>query len=213
MLVYPWLKHYDFREASKAFTVTRALLTSVYPRLGLMSLSPSKSNTGQPSSDSHSLETNRLSLSQALIITAGLAGLLGLCGGAAIRFSLANSSNTRFLSPLQTFPELSNWASTPPQNAANAHYSSEDPESRGSNNSPTEKAIRMPAFDSMEPLSDTIDDSASATNDQIGLEDSLEEPEKFDITTFDAFAARDKASAPRDPLEALSKGPNWSRSD
>ena len=58
-----------------------------------------------------------LTLSQAFIITAGLAGLIGLCGGVIIRFSLATSHNARFLSPLQTFPTLSNWTSEASQEA------------------------------------------------------------------------------------------------
>ncbi len=52
-----------------------------------------------------------LTLSQALTITAGMAGLVGLVSGVVIRFSLAHSSNARFLSPLQTFPAQSNWTS------------------------------------------------------------------------------------------------------
>ncbi|MGB3787439.1 MAG: hypothetical protein WA949_05465 [Phormidesmis sp.] len=49
-----------------------------------------------------------LTLSQALTITAGMAGLVGLVSGVVIRFSLAHSSDARFFSPLQTFPALSN---------------------------------------------------------------------------------------------------------
>lgn len=50
-----------------------------------------------------------LTLSQALIITAGMAGLIGLISGGLIRFSLTHSSNARFLSPLQTFPTSPDW--------------------------------------------------------------------------------------------------------
>ncbi|MGB7250475.1 MAG: hypothetical protein WBC73_16170 [Phormidesmis sp.] len=75
-----------------------------------MSLSPLKSGYPRPSQSTHTgAETDGspaepLTLFQALIITAGLAGLIGLCSGATIRFALAHSANARFLSPLQTFP-------------------------------------------------------------------------------------------------------------
>ncbi len=179
-----------------------------------MSLSPFKSNIGQPASTPRQPETDPLSLSQALIITAGLAGLLGLCGGVAIRFSLANSSNTRFLSPLQTFPELSNWAPTPSQNAADSQYSPEGTESDGRNDSLAEEAIRVPAFDAMEPLRESTDDQAQRSSDQTDLEDRPQEAEAVDIKTFDAFAARDETrTLPLDPLETLKKGPSWPRSE
>ncbi len=85
-----------------------------------MSLSPFNSNAEQaPSTQS---KDERLSVSQALLITAGLAGLVGLFIGGLIRFSLANSSNVRFLSPLQTFPALSTWAPELPQGTADSHY-------------------------------------------------------------------------------------------
>jgi hypothetical protein len=67
-------------------------------------------------------QDNRLNLAQSLLITAGLAGLTGLLMGAVVRFSLSQSSNTRFLSPLQTFPELADWAPELPQGTADAHY-------------------------------------------------------------------------------------------
>ncbi len=176
-----------------------------------MSLSPFKSDIGKPASASHQPETDRLTLSQALIITAGLAGLLGLCGGAAIRFSLASSPSARFLSPLQTFPELSTWASAPDQRA-DARNSPEDTE--GSASPSTQEAIRMPAFDAMEPLSESAaDEWRQSASDQPDLEGSREQAEIFDITTFDAFAARDDSrNPPLDPLETLRKGPNWGAS-
>ena len=175
-----------------------------------MSLSPSKSSASKSASALHQPEGDRLTRSQALIITAGLAGLLGLCGGAAIRFSLANASNTRFLSPLQTFPELSNWTATPAQNAVDSQASLEA-EVDDSRRSP-EEAIRMPAFDAMEPLRESSDDQTFSPSDQTGRENSLRETEAVDITTFDTFAARDETpSPPPDPLETLRKGPSWSR--
>jgi len=67
----------------------------------------------QPNKQPSKPSSSPLTLSQALTITAGLAGLIGLLSGGAMRFSLSKSSNTRFLSPLQTFPALSNWSSSP----------------------------------------------------------------------------------------------------
>lgn len=176
-----------------------------------MSLSPFKSDVGKPASVSHQPDTDRLTLSQALIITAGLAGLLGLCGGAAIRFSLANSSSTRFLSPLQTFPKLSTWAPVPDQNA-DAQNSSDGAES--SDSPPIPEAIRMPVFDAMEPLSESTNERDQTVSGQPDLEGSREQAEVFDITTFDAFAARDDSrNPPPNPLETLRKGPNWGASE
>ncbi len=93
-----------------------------------MSLSPFNSGTQQPSthrnpSKNASDKENRLRLSQALLITAGLAGLVGLFCGVVIRFSLSSSSTASFLSPLQTFPALPDWTPELPQGTADAHYS------------------------------------------------------------------------------------------
>jgi hypothetical protein len=97
-----------------------------------MSTSPLNPNGSQPNgSQSNGSQSNgqpnkpsrdRLKRSQALLITAGLAGLVGLCGGIMMRFSLSNSSSARFLSPLQTFPDLANWTPELPQGTADAHY-------------------------------------------------------------------------------------------
>ncbi len=92
-----------------------------------MSISPFGSGKSQPVSSSSSIppqrsETEPVSLSQALIITAGMAGLIGLFSGVIIRFSLSNSPNARFLSPLQTFPALSSWTPELPQATADSHY-------------------------------------------------------------------------------------------
>ena len=83
-----------------------------------MSLSPFKSNASQLSTRPRKVP---LSLLQALLITAGLAGLVGLSGGIVIRFSLSHSPNARFLSPLQTFPPLPNWTPELPQGTADSH--------------------------------------------------------------------------------------------
>ncbi len=85
-----------------------------------MSLSPFSRDNRPLQSSSLSTQLARskpqpsasLTLSQALIITAGLAGLIGLLSGGIMRFSLSRSSNARFLSPLQTFPTLANRSST-----------------------------------------------------------------------------------------------------
>lgn len=87
-----------------------------------MSTSPLPPNNSQPSGQPNGSKRDRLKRSQALLITAGLAGLVGLCGGIMMRFSLSNSSSARFLSPLQTFPDLANWTPELPQGTAAAHY-------------------------------------------------------------------------------------------
>jgi hypothetical protein len=86
-----------------------------------MSTSPVQANTRQPSPPDRP-KSDRLSRSQALLITAGLAGFIGLSSGIIMRFSLSNSSSARFLSPLQTFPDLPDWAPELPQGTADSHY-------------------------------------------------------------------------------------------
>ncbi|MBE9060170.1 hypothetical protein [cf. Phormidesmis sp. LEGE 11477] len=80
-----------------------------------MSISPSK-HQQKLRSPQNALKRDRseippLSIFQALTITAGMAGLVGLISGAIIRFSLTTSPNARFLSPIQTFPTSSDWES------------------------------------------------------------------------------------------------------
>jgi hypothetical protein len=88
-----------------------------------MSTSPLNPNSSQPnSSQPNKPNRDRLNRSQALLITAGLAGLLGLFSGIIMRFSFSNSPSARFLSPLQTFPDLANWTPELPQGTADAHY-------------------------------------------------------------------------------------------
>lgn len=146
----------------------------------------------------------RLSLSQALIITAGLAGIIGLGSGAAIRFSLATSSNTRFLNPLQTFPALPNWAPELPQGAAaDSHYlpGSAAPNRTGGVDSLPAPADRAASTDSRSiPAADAVDSPDGTFPNQNSA--------AFDTRSFDAFAARDKGNnSPADLRETLEKGP------
>jgi hypothetical protein len=86
-----------------------------------MSTSPAEAKTRQPSHPDRP-KSDRLSRSQALLITAGLAGFIGLSSGIIMRFSLSSSSSVRFLSPLQTFPDLPDWTPELPQGTADSHY-------------------------------------------------------------------------------------------
>ncbi len=86
-----------------------------------MSTSSLHTKTGKPTPPDQS-DSDRLSRSQALLITAGLAGFIGLFSGLIMRFSLSNSPTARFLSPLQTFPDLADWAPELPQGTADSHY-------------------------------------------------------------------------------------------
>lgn len=149
-----------------------------------MSISPFKSSASAKSNN------ERLTLSQALLITAGLAGLFGLGSGAVIRFSLSNSPDASFLSPLQTFPALSSWAPELPQGTADAHYLP------GGISSQSRDTFQSPA--------------------QIQTFEYSDEPatvERFDPSNFDTFAGRGNASIPTaapssDPFELLQSGPN-----
>ncbi|EDX87666.1 hypothetical protein S7335_5376 [Synechococcus sp. PCC 7335] len=81
-----------------------------------MSISPSKQKPRAPHTViKNKLDVRPLSLSQALTITAGMAGLIGLVSGAVIRFLLTSSPDASFLSPIQTFPTSSNWSTTLPE--------------------------------------------------------------------------------------------------
>lgn len=167
-----------------------------------------------------------LTLRQALTITAGLAGLVGLLGGGLVRFSLANSSNTRFLSPLQTFPALSDWPSAetsqPPEGA------SDPPLPETTDVFPFEEEAAPLEEDTWQ--NDLLEtepwDGDSELNWQTSEDDfDTFRSERFTSTpaaitepgrsaapsTFDAFAnrsaARSRPGEDDDPLEALSKGP------
>jgi hypothetical protein len=155
-----------------------------------MSLSPFK-----PGHSKHSLSSSApskeaaLTRAQALLITAGIAGLIGLSGGAVVRFLLSNSANARFLSPLQTFPAIPTWASDlSADELAGSELSDEDSLSRFG-------AVE----DATVPL-ESADSSLNATPDTA--------EESFNPSTFDAFAARSgSGKRSEDPLETLKRGP------
>ncbi len=154
-----------------------------------MSISPLKSNTSQSNSSGRS-SRDRLTLSQALLITAGLAGLVGLCSGAIIRFSLSNSDGARFLSPLQTFPALSNWSPELPQGTAEAHYLPDGTSLK--NNDNLQESSRIQTFKSRD-------------EEQIDGKQILN---RFDPSTFDTFANRaSDAERTVDPFKTLQNGP------
>lgn len=172
-----------------------------------------------------------LTLSQALTITAGLAGLIGLLSGGVMRFSLAKSSNARFLSPLQTFPALSNWSSSPngvedasagrerDNDAINSWEREADLDwetgsdfdefsSEGFTESPRARELTIEGSavgtETLEPFFEP--DSGlypDSTTDSDAATDSIAPSD------FDAFADRNEGRhrAGEDPLKALSEGP------
>lgn len=166
---------------------TRPLTDGIF-----MSISPFKSDKksrSHPRPIQKKLDDQPLTLSQALIITAGMAGLIGLVSGAFIRFSLTHSSNGRFLSPLQTFPALSNWtpdASEPIVDSSNLLETGDASPNNG--------------------LGDGLGDSPE-------LRDGSDRDDSLDDTgypkSFDEFANRSQPSfqSGQDPLEALRSGP------
>lgn len=202
-----------------------------------MALSPFNLGTGKNSTDAQPRSkgtSDRLSLSQALTITAGLAGLVGLCSGVIIRFSLANSPNARFLSPLQTFPALSNWSperlseSSPSPYKSGAYksdaYSLDDAEPQFEQLETPSSDEGVDSFDRQrldpqesgypqqfesQSLEDTwADESFSRQTEESAENDAL------DARTFDSFAkrsAKDAAGAVSDPWQRLEQGPQLSR--
>ncbi|MEL7511380.1 MAG: hypothetical protein AAGM27_04410 [Cyanobacteria bacterium J06554_3] len=161
------------------------------------SSSPSQSDKTTPKADP-------LTLSQALTITAGMAGLIGLLSGVAMRFSLANSSNARFLSPLQTFPALSNWSPQLPQSPGRSEALSGE---ALSGEAPRER------WES--ELDEAYRDSADA---QLELSEPTD-PAAYDfisVDSFDEFADRKEGTADvdgPDPWETLRRGPSLSDPD
>ena len=162
--------------------------------LNPMSLSPFK--FGANKSPSSAVKDQKLTLSESLLITAGLAGLIGLGGGAIIRFSLPHSPNASFLSPLQTFPTLSSWPSASPSDTADAQA----PETPTPDSDRSPEALPLPAFERLAPLAGGESDQPSST--------SGADLESIDTATFDSFADRQNSSQPADPWEALKQGPD-----
>ena len=157
-----------------------------------MSLSPFK--FGASKSPSSAPKDQKLTLSESLLITAGLAGLIGLGGGAIVRFSLSHSPNASFLSPLQTFPTLSSWPSASPSDTADAQAPGTEERDR------SPEALPLPAFERLAPLADGESDQPSST--------SGADLESIDTATFDSFADRQNSSQPADPWETLKQGPD-----
>ncbi|MGC1307464.1 MAG: hypothetical protein WA885_09565 [Phormidesmis sp.] len=179
-----------------------------------MSTSPLKSGINRLSDASAQGGDDRLTLSQALIITAGMAGLVGLSSGVIVRFLLADSPDARFLSPLQTFPALSDWSSELPQGTADSAYVPGDAV-------PADQVIleqsvytedQISTIDSINPAnskeqlaSDPGDDTFDSTSflDTEATQDIA----PVDTATFDTFAGRGRSDRPVDPLKALETGP------
>ncbi len=174
-----------------------------------------------------------LTFSQALTITAGMAGLVGLFSGGAVRFSLAHSPNTRALSPLQTFPSLPDSPNEASQLDLEVfEASAAPPTSLPEVTSPEVTSLerwQIPsesAWNANTDDFDTFDESntESFTDSSATVEPFLAEVspsrdvlDSGDLTnnraptptTFDAFASRDTQGRTTDvnPLEALSNGP------
>lgn len=174
---------------------------------------------------------DRLTLPQALTITAGLAGLVGLCSGAIIRFAISNSSNARFLSPLQTFPALSNWTPALPD-ATESDLPAEASElaepAAGASSAPFEGRSRSEDAWSEDVWSedawseDSIDTSIDTRSESVYTEDLLVEervPEQTvapatDVRTFDTFADRSEpveTGTGDTPLQRLERGPSFGK--
>lgn len=174
-----------------------------------MSLSPSRMNARKRSK---SASSEPLTLSQALLITAGLAGIVGLCSGAFLRFSLANSSDARFLSPLQTFPALSNWTPELPQKTADSHYlpGGQNESVKGGDRATSEAASADATILTFEPAAPIDSNQSSPIGDSLNTEITVDS-EPTDTATFDAFAARENGrQRTTAPLDLLQKGPDLS---
>lgn len=173
-----------------------------------MSLSPSKMDARKSSKPT--VVPGPLTLPQALLITAGFAGLVGLCGGAFLRFSVAKSPDARFLSPLQTFPALSNWTPELPQKTADSHYLpgggseyQEGGDRVSSEASPADSTILT-----FEPAAPIDSNKSSPISNSLNTEITVDS-ESTDTATFDAFAARGNSrQRTAAPLDLLKKGPD-----
>lgn len=167
--------------------------------------------TSIASQASNSTDNERLSLSQALTITAGLAGLIGLCSGVIIRFSLAHSPNARFLSPLQTFPALSNWT---PETSPESNRDYDLPSNARSQVEPFEALPRTEETSER----DVFQDSEGAWVEEAAPQQSAQEPSitsPVDRSTFETFANRREEGSEQnsnDPWKRLEEGPQLGRS-
>lgn len=175
-----------------------------------------------------------LTLSQALTITAGLAGLIGLLSGGVMRFSLARSSNARFLSPLQTFPTLSDWSSETNATAVEVPEGVNDWKNNDWENNERDSWKRNTDlnwqtggdFDEFSSESFTEFPSSGERAPEVnvrvepfsGIEqerfgeasDESFAPELFAPSNFDDFADRQEGrlrTGDQDPLKSLSEGP------
>lgn len=155
-----------------------------------------------------------LTISQALIVTAGIAGLLGLCGGAILRFAFAHSPDTRFLSPLQTFPALSDWDSELSEETANARdesgdgYAGKTPDV-GANSAYSEGAQSRSTILTSEPA--PIDSSKRSSISESSDTQIDQGSEPTEVNSFDTFAARGKKrQRTAAPLDLLEQGPDLS---
>ena len=161
---------------------------------------PWRSSAPQPPQKTNP-DSTPLTLSQALIITGGMAGLIGLLGGGVMRFSLAHSSTASFLSPLQTFPALSDWSPELPQGTADSHY--------------LPGGTRRDSWETDSPANyDPASDSEAVYFERgAGFEGSNSAVESPDSNNFDAWSRRGENTRPaaeasgRDPWETLRNGP------
>ena len=175
-----------------------------------------------------------LTLFQALTITAGLAGLIGLLSGGVMRFSLSRSSNARFLSPLQTFPTLSDWSSELDAADIEVPEGGNDWKNNAWGNNEVDRwgrntdlnwqtggdfdefssegftefpssGERTPEVNgSLEPFSGIEKESYGEASDESFA------PESFVPSNFDDFADRQEGrlrTGEQDPLKSLSEGP------
>lgn len=180
-------------------------------------------STSQPNRPPNSSANSPLTLAQALTITAGLAGLIGLLSGSVMRFSLSKSSNARFLSPLQTFPELSDWSSAPAPNVLDSAESGDAWEDNSSDSWSENADLNWETgsdFDefSSEGFTESPRSSALTLEGKEQLESFSEADTGLTIVspdnaiaprTFDAFADRKEGRSRlgEDPLKSLSEGP------
>ena len=167
------------------------------------------------STTTRSRSLRSLTIPQALIVTAGMAGLLGLCGGAILRFAFANSPDARFLSPLQTFPALSDWDSELSEETVDAQdgsgdgYANESPNT-DSNSAYSEGSQSESSILTSEPAGPVDGNQGSRIDESLDTQaDKGSEPAQ--VKNFDAFAARGNGrQQTAEPLDLLKRGPDLS---